>query len=269
MRVEGSELNRLIRDITDGARAAHAFIIEGRSGSTRDSFVNTLISGLECTAEDEDKRPCGCCPSCRQIAAASCMDIVRMTKTVSKSGNASYRTDDAAAFIERLGMGAYGRFLIGVIDDADSMSEVVQNKLLKTLEEPADRTVLILAAANRDALLETVRSRCGVIRVNEYTGPDEEEEQTAAAISETADIFMDPESRFYRFRAALDRNIKSKNDAVCLLDAIEDRAESNMKNGVSPVYMAELIGMAETVRTDIMREMNQNRALRRMYLESR
>jgi hypothetical protein len=104
--------------------------------------------------------------------------------------------------------------------------------------------------------------------VCEYTGPDEEEMQTAAAISETADIFMDQGSRFYRFRAALDKNIKNKNDAMCLLDAIEDRAESNMKEGVSPVYMAELIGMAETVRTDIMREMNHNRALRRMYLES-
>ncbi|MBR0400490.1 MAG: hypothetical protein IJH95_06740 [Mogibacterium sp.] len=268
MRSEGT-VNGLIRNITEGARAAHAFILEGRAGDARDSFIKSLASGLECTADDPLTRPCGCCPSCRQIAAGSCMDIVRMAKTVSKSGNASYRTEDAADFTERLGMGAYGRFLIGIIDDADSMSEVVQNKLLKTLEEPADSTLLILAAANRDALLETVRSRCSIIRLSEYTDPDEDEIRSAAAIEETAELFMKADCRFYEFRAAVDKHIKSKTDAFGLLDEIEDAAAARMKDGRSPAGMAELIGLAETVRSDMMREMNYGRALRRLFLESR
>lgn len=271
MRIEGNtgKINGLIRDITEGGRAAHAFIIEGRAGETRTSFVKKLVSGLECTADDPGMRPCGCCPTCRQIAADSCMDIVRMTKTVSKSGNTSYRTEDAAAFTERLGMGAYGRFLIGIIDDADSMSEVVQNKLLKTLEEPAGSTILMLAAANRDALLETVRSRCGVIRLSEYSDPDEEELHTASAVAEAAGLFMKADCRFYEFRAAVDKHIKNKTDAFSLLDEIEDIAGTRMREGKTPADMAELIGLAETVRSDIMREMNYGRALRRMFLESR
>lgn len=262
-------MNGLIRDITDNARAAHAFIAEGRAGELRDEFVSRLISGLECTAQDAAQRPCGKCPSCRQIAAGSSMDIVRMSRTTSKSGNSVYRADDAAAFIERLGMGSYGRFLIGLIDDADSMSEVVQNKLLKTLEEPADGTLLILAAANRDALLETVRSRCSVIRVSEYMGADEEELRTAAAIAETAELFMRPGCRFHEFRASLDKHIKSREDALQLLDAIEDTASQNMRAGISPAAMAQLAGLAETVRADILRDMNHAKALRRFFLESR
>ncbi len=265
-------ISDLIRNIGSG-RAAHAYIIEGRSGDPRDSFVQTLVSGLECDAEDPGARPCGSCPSCRQVAAGTCMDVVRMSKSTGRSGNESYKTSDAADLIERLSMDPYGRYLIGIIDDADSLSETIQNKLLKTLEEPPGRTILLLTASNRDNLLETVRSRCSVIRLSDYAEDAGDGRQAVTEIHSTAEMLISRKCRFCEFREAADKNIKSKEDAKLLLDALGDLAAEIMKDGAADraraQEMARVIEISEKTRADIARDMNYSRALRRLYLELR
>ena len=200
-----------------------------------------------------------------------------------KTARSSYKVDDAAEFIERLSMGAYGRFLIGIIDDADALSEVIQNKLLKTLEEPAANTILILAASNRDNLLSTVRSRCSDIRLDEYMGPADPEEEdleeagaSAEALQQLVSMMLDPKSRFHEFRTALDKHIKSKEDALLLLDLLEDDLRGRMtglSNSSASIdelkNIAALIELSAVTRMDIRREMAHGKALRRLFLEMR
>ena len=157
-------LNAIIKSIAGGSNSAHAYIVEGRSGSGRDDFIKKLSMGLECRCVDISSRPCGVCDACRQVAAGSSMDIVRMQM----SGKTAYKTEDANAFSSRLDMGAYGRYLIGIIDDADSLSETVQNKLLKTLEEPPPDTCIILVTDHTESLLTTVISRCRILRIKAW-----------------------------------------------------------------------------------------------------
>ncbi len=268
-------INQLIMNITEGARAAHAFIIEGRAGDARASLIGTLAAGLECTSAEVSARPCGKCPACRQAAAGTSMDIVHMAKSPSagKSGRETYKVDNAAEFIERLSMGSYGRFLVGIIDDADSLSETIQNKLLKTLEEPAPDTVILLAVSNRDNLLSTVRSRCSDIRVSDYleeeTEGAEENEAGKAAIAGLAGM-MESGSPFCEFRAALDKAVKTREDALIFLAVLEDALREKMLHAADragSVKFAESIEKVNICRMDIKREMNHSRALKRLYLE--
>ena len=120
-------LNAIIKSIAGGASSAHAYIVEAKAGGGREEFIKKLSMGLECRSSDVSSRPCGHCDACRQAAAGSSMDIVHMQM----SGKNGYRTEDANAFSSRLDMGAYGRYLIGIIDDADSLSETVQNGFLR------------------------------------------------------------------------------------------------------------------------------------------
>lgn len=280
----------LIRDISQGARAAHAFVVEGRAGEARDAFIQELVAGLECRAADAAQRPCHSCESCRQIAAGTSLDIVTMNKSTgsSKTAKATYKVSDAAAFIERLSMGAYGRYLIGIINDADSLSEVIQNKLLKTLEEPGEDTILILAASNRDNLLDTVRSRCSDIRMESFgSGDDEEVENTSAKLEELCKLLMERKSDFYEFRAASDKNLKSSDDALVLLEMLEDSLRAGMLNScgfqdnlsqesiqgnqaagmqAAEAY-ASAIEAVNVARMDIRRDMGYAKALRRLFLE--
>ena len=271
------DLRTLLDNINSGASSAHAFIIEGRSGESRTEFVRQMAAGLECTADDCSARPCGTCPSCRQIAAGTSMDVVHMAMSTSKSGRTSYKVEDAAAFIERLSMGAYGRYLIGIIDEADSLSEIIQNKLLKTLEEPSAETVLILAAANRDNMLSTVRSRCSIVRI-ESSDPEgdssDQDGRLSAACREMSAMLTDPKAAFYKYRELCDKHIKSREDALAMLETAEDDLRDKMLEAAGggreeALFYAGAIEKLAEARMDIRREMSHSKALRRLFLELR
>ena len=261
--------------------SAHAYIVEAGAGEARKNFIQEFAKGLNCECDTLTSRPCNRCASCRQIDAGTSMDIVHM----SKSGKTAYKVEDAATLIERLGMGSYGRHIIGVIDDADLLSEPIQNKLLKTLEEPEKGTVIILATANRDNLLSTVRSRCNVIRVRDYLdGYVEDDFSENEELTTIAKLFTDAAGRcsgdrkiekteFYKIRTAIDKKIKSQEEAIAVLGIVEDVCR-DMMLGIADNYerinrgdVAEIIDRVETARMDIYKGMQYSRALRRLYLE--
>ena len=252
----------IIGNITGGSGAAHAYMIEGRSPSAREAFMKELAMGLECTSPDAGARPCGVCDACRQVAAGSSMDIVRMQM----SGKTGYKTEDVNAFTDRLDMGAYGRFLIGMIDDADMMSETVQNKLLKTLEEPRPGVLIFLGTTNPDHLLATVRSRCSVIRMQ---GDDSGEEAGRAEAITAAAAMLGGGGAFHEFREAVEKCVKTRRDALELLDAAEDGFRDKMKNGEQAGLMADRIELCERARSDMEQGMDRARALKRLFLEMR
>ena len=256
-------LNAIIKSIAGGASSAHAYIVEGKAGSAREEFLKKLSMGLECRCADISSRPCGSCDACRQVAAGSSMDIVRMQM----SGKTGYRTEDANAFSSRLDMGAYGRYLIGIINDADSMSETVQNKLLKTLEEPRPDVILLLGTSNPDHLLSTVRSRCSTIRLQteQETGDEAESEKLNAFNAAAA--MLGGEGAFCEFREAIEKCVKTRGDALMLIDCAEEGFRARMKSGDMPAAMADRLELCEKARADIERDMDKNKALKRLRLE--
>ena len=256
-------LNAIIESIAGGASSAHAYIVEGKAGSGRDDFIKDLSMGLECRCADLSSRPCGCCDACRQVAAGSSMDIVRMHM----SGKTGYKTEDANAFCSRLDMGAYGRYLIGIIDDADSLSEIVQNKLLKTLEEPRPDVILLLGTSNPDHLLSTVRSRCSTIRLQpEQDVPDEAESGKTDALKAAA-AMIGGEGAFCEFRDSIEKCVKTRSDALMLIDLAEEGFRARMRSGDMPAAMADRLELCERARSDIERDMDRNKALKRLRLE--
>ena len=255
-------LNSIIKSIAGGSSSAHAYIIEGKPGSGRDGFITKLAMGLECLDPDISVRPCGRCSACRQVAADSSMDIVRMQM----SGKTGYKTEDANAFSSRLDMGAYGRFLVGIIDDADSLSETVQNKLLKTLEEPRPDVILLLGTSNPDHLLSTVRSRCSSIRIQSDNSEDEASEELTKEI-ENAALLLSGGGAFCEFRDAMEKAVKTRADALTLIDRTEEIFRERMMSGDMPSDMAARLELCEKARADIERDMDRNKALKRLRLE--
>ncbi len=256
-------LNAIIKSIAAGTSSAHAYIVEGKAGSRRDGFINRLSMGLECSCDDISLRPCGSCSACRQVAAGSSMDIVRMQM----SGRNGYRTEDAGAFCGRLDMGAYGRYLIGIIDDADSLSEAVQNKLLKTLEEPRPDVILLLGTSNPDHLLSTVRSRCSMIRLGAEQDPERKEENEKAEELMAAAEMLAGEAAFCEFREAAEKCVRTRGDALMLIDCAEEIFRERMMSGDKPQAMAERIELCERARADIEKDMDKNKAIKRLRLE--
>lgn len=250
----------IIENITGGASSAHAYIVEGRSAQSRESVISEIAMGLECLDPDVSARPCGRCEACRQVAAGTSMDLIRMQM----SGKKGYNVKDAEPFVERLDMGAYGRFLIGIIDEADSLSETIQNKLLKTLEEPRGNVILLLGTSNRDRLLSTVRSRCSTIGAD--AGDADEETEAAENLRAAAEMLCGGRA-FHEFREVLEKSVKDRTDAPALISMAEDILRERMMSGDDPARMAAKLELCERARADIERDMDRSKALRRLFLE--
>ena len=236
------KLSELVQSIVAGQDRAHAYIIEGKSGESRSRFIKDLTAGIGCPV----------------------MDIVRMDK----SGKNGYKTEDANAFAERLGMSPYGNYLIGIIEDAEQMSEVVQNKLLKTLEEPEPRVLIFLSSSRGSELLGTVRSRCSLVRVQEFDGyADDAEDHRSEELMSGVMMLLTQRGAFYEFREFLEKNIKTQEDALGFIAASEERLRKSMTERKGINLCADMIETAEKTSMDIIKGMDKSRALKRFYME--
>ena len=77
----------------------------------------------------------------------------------------------------------------------------------------------------------------------------------------------DKAAAFCEFRDAVEKSVKSRQDAIALLDMLEDILREQMMNGNDPAASAERIEAAERTRMDIERDMDKNKALKRLFLE--
>lgn len=137
-------------------RPHHAYCFLGPRGVGKKTVSRALVSALLCDGPGSE--PCGACAACRQLAGGTHTGV----HVIEPGGKSNSISVDQIAEIQR--QLAYrrleGSWRVVLIDDAGSMNDSAQNKLLKTLEEPPEGTVLILCALHPGQLLQTVRSRC-------------------------------------------------------------------------------------------------------------
>lgn len=141
---------------------AHALLVCGAAGLGKRAFVQHFMQGLLCS-EPVDGEPCGHCRSCLLIAAGSHPDLVTLSFGLRKDGvqRSEIVVDQIRELSARLAMNSqFGGWQVAVIDPADAMNAAAANALLKTLEEPAAQTMLILLADAPWRLPQTIRSRC-------------------------------------------------------------------------------------------------------------
>jgi DNA polymerase-3 subunit delta' len=137
-------------------RLPHALLFAGPDGVGKRCVALALVAWLQC--EDRGAEACGTCTSCRQIAAGSHPDFQMVVTAQGKKEIGVDRIRELKRFAQL--QPVRGRLKAAIIDEAHMLTVAAQNALLKTLEEPPDRSLLILVAHNPDALLATVRSRC-------------------------------------------------------------------------------------------------------------
>jgi len=150
----------------------HALLMLGTPGIGKTRYVQALAASLLCESPAADGRACGRCDACGWLAADSHPDFRLLTLAVDDDGKAAreIRIEQLRALSDFFVVGAHrgGRRVV-VIDPADAMNAVTANALLKTLEEPGEGLVFLLASSRPDAIAPTIRSRCQV-RVLEGPG---------------------------------------------------------------------------------------------------
>lgn len=143
-------------------RMPHALLLAGAPGLGKSAFAQRLQNALLCTRPDQDGDACGQCDACRLSRAGTHPDSHRV---VPEAEGKPIRIDAVRAIAQRNVLAAQsGGYRVFVLEPADALNRAASNALLKTLEEPASRAVLILVSSHPDRLAATVRSRCQVVR---------------------------------------------------------------------------------------------------------
>ncbi|MBK6728539.1 MAG: DNA polymerase III subunit delta' [Xanthomonadales bacterium] len=147
----------------DAQRFPHALLLTGPSGLGKRDLVAALVERMLCTAPGLDGFACGRCRGCTLQRAGTHPD--RVTVQLEARDDGKLRTEITIDQIRALGerfasRPSFGGWQVVVIDPAERMNTAAANALLKTLEEPAANTALILIADDPARLPATIRSRC-------------------------------------------------------------------------------------------------------------
>ena len=137
-------------------RIAPAYLLCGPRGTGKTSSARILAKSLNCIAQNAPSpEPCGTCEVCRAIADGSALDFIEID-AASNTG-----VDNIRELIERAQFAPVQcRYKVYVIDECHMLSTAAFNALLKTLEEPPERVVFVLATTDPQRVLPTIISRC-------------------------------------------------------------------------------------------------------------
>jgi len=149
----------VLRAAVAGGRHAmtHAWLIVGPPGSGRSNAARAFAAALQCPSGG-----CGECQSCRTALAGSHPDV-----TLVRTEQLSIGVDEVRELARRSAMSpALGRYQVIVVEDADRITERGADALLKSLEEPAPKTVWLLCAPTPDDVIVTIRSRTRLVELS-------------------------------------------------------------------------------------------------------
>jgi DNA polymerase-3 subunit gamma/tau len=130
----------------------HAYLFSGPRGTGKTSTARILAKALNCL-DPKDGEPCGHCDSCIDIARGSSLDVHELD-AASNNG-----VDAMRDLVARASLATPGKRKVYIIDEVHMLSTAASNALLKTLEEPPEHVVFVLATTDPQKVLPTIRSR--------------------------------------------------------------------------------------------------------------
>lgn len=168
-------------------------------------------------------------------------------------------TKDIENLQDQLKLIPFGDKRVVLIKNADDMQVIVQNKLLKTLEEPPKDTTIILSAKRKDALLPTIQSRCSIVMAE-----DAELDLDTEAIA-LAKEFVNAEPLFY-IRKEIVMRIDDRQFALKFIDALENIVREELITSLNSEKLAPKLNLIQEQRINIKSNHSVSYALKSLAL---
>ena len=210
----------LMNSLTSG-RIAHAYLFTGPRGTGKTTTARIFAKALNCVNGPTD-RPCGECLNCRQITDGSALDVQELDAASNRGVDDIKNLNKNADFAP-----VNCRYKVYIIDEAHMLTTEACNALLKTLEEPPDHVVFILATTEPQKILPTIHSRCQRFDFHPIT-----QEEIVAHLQKVAE----------------GSDIKAEKEALELIAAA---SEGGMRDALSLLEQCGV--MAETVTAEVVR----------------
>lgn len=162
-------------------RVSHAYIFSGPRGSGKTTLARILAKSLNCPNR-KDFEPCCSCDSCLSIDRGNHPDVLELDAASNRGIDEIRRIRDAVVFKPMM-----GQYKVYIIDEFHMLTKEAFNALLKTLEEPPERVVFVLATTNLEKVPATIVSRCQLIEFRSFKDSDILQQLKYVASSERID----------------------------------------------------------------------------------
>src|ERR1700716_1152834 len=149
-------VTRTLQNAIEQGRSAHGYIFSGHRGIGKTTVARILAMALNCRSKDHPvTEPCGICESCTEIRAGNSVDVIEIDAATNRGIDEIRELREGARYRP-----ARDRFKIYILDEAHQITDAAFNALLKTLEEPPEHIVFMLATTQPEDIPQTIRSRC-------------------------------------------------------------------------------------------------------------
>lgn len=150
-------IKRLLKNALEKRMISHAYIFAGPRGTGKTTTARLLAKSLNCE-KNQYSEPCNECASCKAIDNGSHLDVIELDAASNRGIDEIRKIRDGVNFSP-----AMGKYKVYIIDEVHMLTREAFNALLKTLEEPPEHVVFVLATTNPEKIPPTIMSRCQVL----------------------------------------------------------------------------------------------------------
>ncbi len=161
--VAQQHVTKTLANAIQSNRVAHAYIFSGVRGVGKTTTARILAKALNC-AKGPTAEPDNTCDSCREISAGTSLDVLEIDAASNRGIDQIRELREMVRYAP-----AASRYKVVILDEAHQLTDEASNALLKTLEEPPDRVVFILATTRSEDLVETIKSRAQLFQFRSLT----------------------------------------------------------------------------------------------------
>jgi len=236
-----SHIKQALANAIKLGKISHAYLFTGPRGTGKTSTARILAKSLNCT-DGPTMTPCGTCPSCQDIINGVPIDVIEIDAASNR------KVEDAQNILEKIQyVPVNGKYKIYIIDEVHMLSNTAFNALLKTLEEPPQNVVFILATTESHKVLDTIKSRCQRFDFRRLTVDDITNHLRYIADKESIKITNEALQTIAQSSSGGMRDSIALLDQVSILGEAKEITEEDINNLLGRISFEKLYTLTEEI----------------------
>jgi DNA polymerase-3 subunit gamma/tau len=148
-------VTKILKNAVKQKQLSHAYLFVGSRGTGKTSTARILAKAVNCENPSKDGNPCGECEVCKSIDNGNFLDLVEIDAASNRGIDQIRELKEKIEFSP-----TEGKYKVYVVDEVHMLTNEAFNALLKTLEEPPEHVIFVLATTEVHKLPATILSRC-------------------------------------------------------------------------------------------------------------